>query len=215
MQNRPESVEGIVVTNEIKYLGLTITEDKNMLKLQNKMIQKAHNLANMTYSIIAKRCHKITIAKAYWKTVCLPSVLYGANVINFTENEIFKLQRIDDNVYRQIPGNPKYTQTCTLRGEVGGSSMMARVIEGRFMYLKSIIQPFQTRTQENANGEDCMNDLLKEIFRRMKANNLDWMKTTRKYLICANTTFKDLEALDCEDKEENQGLGHQAMEKRK
>lgn len=200
-EHKPESIEGIIVTKEIQYLGLTITEDRNLFKTQkNNMIQKARKLANMTYSIIAKSCHKITIGKTYWKNVCLPSILYGANIINFTEEEINKLQRIENSVFRQILGAPKYAQTCTLRGEVGASSMLARVIEGRFMYLKSIIQTFQTRSQENANREeDCRNDLLKEVFRRMKDNNLDWMKTTRKYLISTNITFRDLERMDCED----------------
>lgn len=77
---------------------------------------------------------------------------------------------------------------------------MAKVIEGRVMYLKSIIQPFRTRAQENVNREeDCRNYLLKKIFRRMKVNNFDWMKTTRKYLTCTNTTLEDLETMDCED----------------
>ena len=66
----PDSVEGIQVTDKIKYLGLTITNKKDIFKEQkDNMISKAQKLANMTFSVIAKSCHKITIGKTYWKSV--------------------------------------------------------------------------------------------------------------------------------------------------
>ena len=201
MEQTPESIEGISVTNEIKYLGITITNKRNMFQEQkNKTIHKAQRLANMTYSVIARSCHKITIGKAYWKSVCLPSILYGASILNFTENEINKLQTIENGVYRQILGAPKYAQTCTLRGEVGASSMKARIIEGRFMFLKSIIEIYKTKTQENANREeDNRNKLMKEILRKTKLNFLNWMKTTTKHFTCIDMTYNDIETLDREE----------------
>lgn len=61
-----ESIEGINVTDEIKYLGLTITNKRDLFKAQkNSIIQKAQKLANMTFSITAKSCHKITIGKVF------------------------------------------------------------------------------------------------------------------------------------------------------
>lgn len=150
----------------------------------------------MTFSIIAKSCHKITIGKVYWKSVCLPSILYGTNILNFTETEINKLQIIENSVYRQILGAPKYAQTCTLRGEVGASSMKTRIIEGRLLYLKSIIEPYCTRNQNNITREENnRNSLVKEILRRTKANYLNWMKTTTKYLETIKLTYNNIKAL--------------------
>ena len=76
----------------------------------------------------------------------------------------------------------------TLRGEVGASSMKARIIEGRFMFLKSIIETYKTKTQENANREeDNRNKLMKEIgLRKTKLNFLNWMETTTKHFTCIN-----------------------------
>ena len=48
-------------TSDTPYPGLTITDARK----NNNMIQKAQRLANMTYSIIARTCHKLTIGKAY------------------------------------------------------------------------------------------------------------------------------------------------------
>ena len=35
----------------------------------------------MTYSVIAKSCHKILTGKTYWKNIALPAILYGTSVI--------------------------------------------------------------------------------------------------------------------------------------
>ena len=70
-----------------------------MFKTQkSEMIAKAQNLANLTYSIIEKSCNKIMIGKTYWKSVALPSILYGVNIIQLTETEIEKLQSIENGV---------------------------------------------------------------------------------------------------------------------
>ena len=84
------------------------------------MINQAQRLANLTYSIIARSCHKVIIGQSFWKNVCLPAVLYGTNILNITEKEIEKLQAIENSGYRQILGAQKYAHICTLR-EVGAS----------------------------------------------------------------------------------------------
>lgn len=170
MKEQPENIENIKVTEKIKYLGLEIDNKRNYFKSQKKNImEKAQRLANVTYSVIAKSCNKIIIGKTYWKTLVLPSVLYGTNIINLTETEINKLQRIENGVYRQILGAPKYTACCTLRGEIGASSMKTRMINGRVQFIKNI--------------QEGKNELLKEILRDMKEDgNYSWMKVTNKYL---------------------------------
>ena len=70
MEDKPEEIEGIKVTESIKYLGIEIEGKKNMFKKQRKsMIEKAEKLSNMTYSVIAKSCHKLLIGKTYWKNI--------------------------------------------------------------------------------------------------------------------------------------------------
>lgn len=49
--------------------------------------------------------------------------------VNVTETEIQKLQTMENSVYRKILGAPKFAQACTLRGEVGASSMKTRIRE--------------------------------------------------------------------------------------
>ena len=54
MRNQPEQIEDIQVAEEIKYLGITLTNNKNVFTKQKKqIIENAQKLANLTYSIRA------------------------------------------------------------------------------------------------------------------------------------------------------------------
>ena len=80
-----------------------------------------------------------------------------------------KLQRIENNVYRQIMGAPRYTQETALRGEIGASSMQARIMITRIIYYQYILK-----------GKS--NDLLKRIGEEMKAGGDKWVKETEEYM---------------------------------
>lgn len=126
---------------EIKNLGVTFNNAKNCFKTHKEnMIKKARNLANMTYSIVHKSCNKLLIGKTYWKSVALPTILYGAEILNLTEKDIKTLECIENSVYRQILGASKYTPVCCLRGEIGASSMKARITKRRLLFLNAVMK---------------------------------------------------------------------------
>ena len=166
MENKPEEIEGIQVKESIKYLGVEIEGKRNMfMKQKSNMIKKAEKLSNMTYSIIAKSCHKIMIGKTYWKNVALPAILYGTAVINITETEVKRLQQIENGVGRKILGAPKYAAVTTLRGEIEMSEMRTRRAEARLRYAKAI--------------EEGKNELLKKILGKIKSDvSNKWMRET-------------------------------------
>ena len=142
--NKKESfgtIGGIEETDEIKYLGIKITNKRNMFKehLQNQY-KKAKKFENMTFSMIESSCDRMTVGKAYWKNVCMPSIIYGFNIIKINNAQINKLQIIENNVYRKILKAPIYTPVETLRGEIGSSQMKTRIIKGKILYWKSIVE---------------------------------------------------------------------------
>jgi hypothetical protein len=158
-------------------------------KHKDNMFKKAQKLANTTYSVIARSCNKLMIGKTYWKTLVLPSILYGNSLISFPEKDIERLQRIENSVYRHILGAPSYAPICTLKGEVGASNMKSRIIKDRIMYLKSIY-----------DGE---NELLKEIVREMLTNESKWMKITKKYMDEIGIRVGELRSLKKEELKEH------------
>ena len=50
-------------------------------------------MANITYSVIERSCNKLLIGKTFWKSIVLPSVFYGTNIIYLTEDNINELQQ--------------------------------------------------------------------------------------------------------------------------
>ena len=84
-----QEIEGIPVKEETKYLGVKITDKKDLFKEQRKQaLEKAQRMANMTFGVINKSCNKLLIGKTFWKNLALPSILYGMNVITLSETEI-------------------------------------------------------------------------------------------------------------------------------
>lgn len=183
-KDKPESIRGIEVTDEIKYLGITVTDKEDCFrKHKEKVIERARVMANMTYPVIKQSCNKILIGKTYWKSVVLPSLLYGASILGYTDTEMKKLQIIENAVYRTILGAPRYAQVCTLRGEVGASSMESRIRGSQIKYIKYILE-----------NEDhgLLNRILQE--RREKLNNY-WLQSSELFMEKMNVTYGQLKVL--------------------
>ena len=169
MKEQPEQIEGIKVVDRIKYLGIEIDNKRNYFKTQRiKILEKARKLANMTYAVIEKSCNKLLIGKTYWKSVALPSILYGINVINLSEDDIKSLQTIENSVYRAILGAPDYAPNSTLRSEIGASLMKTRIINTRINYMKRMCE-------RNKLLGLILHDLILE-------QNTKWIKVSMKYL---------------------------------
>ena len=117
LKDQPEYLGNIKVVPNVKYLRIEIDNIRNYFKTQrDKIIQKSQKLANITYSVIERSCNKLLIGKTFWKSIVLPSILYGTNIINLTEDNINELQKIENSVYKSILGAAHYSPNVTLRG---------------------------------------------------------------------------------------------------
>ena len=181
LKEQPEYIEDIEVVSKIKYLGIEIDNKKNYFKSQrNNIVEKARKMANMTYSIIEKGCNRLLIGKTYWKSIALPSILYGVNVINLSEEDIDDLQKIENSVYRTILNAPQYAPNSTLRSEIGSSLMKKRIMNGRINFMKSIL-----------NGR---NKLLENILHKLLLDNdTKWIQKSRKYMDVVKLKATDIE----------------------
>merc|ERR1711972_190554 len=175
-----EEIQGIKTTNEIKYLGLTVTNNRdcfNNQKQHNK--DEATKYSNIIPAIIYRSCNRLLIGKTYWKNIILPKILYGSEIINYTKTDIEALQQSENRAYRYIFQATKNTPVATLRGEVGASSQIARDMKTKLKYIKHLME------QENS--------LLCTIFEDMYKNTLsEWINTIRAYLKTLNITLSEL-----------------------
>lgn len=99
------------------------------------MLKKAKEITDMIYPVIKQRCSKLVTGKTFWTSIALPSILYVVNVINVTKQERDQLQKVENSVYRMIPGAPSYTQEAALKGEIGAATMKARILQGQWKYM--------------------------------------------------------------------------------
>ena len=81
-----ESIENIKVTDQIKYLGVIITNKRNFLLEQKKrIVQEANKYANIMPSVTRRSCNKILIGSTYWKSIVLPTIMYAQEIICYTK----------------------------------------------------------------------------------------------------------------------------------
>ena len=158
MKEKPREIAGIKVWDRMKYLGVTINDSRKLFRVHKTlMMEKANKMANITHSVIARSCSKLLIGKVYWKSIALPGILYGANIIDFTKEEIKQLQRIENSVGRKILGAPGYAQEAAIRGEIGISSMKSRIMEGQIKYAQYVI-----RGEGNAVLERVVDEMISQ-----------------------------------------------------
>ena len=89
VREQHEHLRNIKVVQIMKYIGMEINNKRNNFKTQRgKIVDNARNIANITYSVIEKRCNKLLIGKTFWKSIALPSLLYGTNIISLSDDNI-------------------------------------------------------------------------------------------------------------------------------
>ena len=180
-------IEGIQVTDTIKYLGITIDNKKELFESHKKdILKRAKTFSNMMYLVTGKCVNKMLIGKTYWKNLILPSLLYGTGVMTFKAKEISKLQIAENTAYRNILEARRNTPISALRGEIGSSLMETRIMESKLLFTKHILEGSNNLTKQ----------ILKES--RMKKNNI-YNRTLSKYLKKLNIYYEELNSLSKEN----------------
>ena len=159
------------MVERFKYLGAEVEANRDCFRLNRvSRINLAHKMSNVTYSVISRACERMLIGKVYWKSVVLPGVLSVAEVMPWNENELDKLQRIENGVWRKVLRAPDCTAIAALQGEIGCSSVRARDIKIKLMFAKHLVE-----------GE---NSFTKMALEKMKTTGRGgrWYKLVSKYL---------------------------------
>ena len=182
-KEKPDKIGDIQVVKKIKYLGVEVTDEKDLFKLHRKeKLEKIEVLTNMTHGIIKKSCNRLIIGKAYLKSVVIPNILYGSAIIDWNRGEEHRLQVKQNEICRKMVNAPKYCAIPALRGEIGLSNMRTRLIQSRLQYVNQI--------KNNNNG------LLKNVLEGLEEVDNDWKNRLKEYCEVAeidsieNTTKK-------------------------
>lgn len=166
-----DNISGVKITNEIRYLGINITNKRRCFKnFKATKINEARRLSNTTAAVVARSSNRLLIGKTFWKQVAMPKFLHCQGIIPYTKSELDALQRAENKTYRILLRAPNYTPNSFLKGEVGSTSMKNRDIKAKLLYVKHIM--------DHPN-----NNLLRHCFlHKLETCKDKWTKTILKYL---------------------------------
>ena len=120
-------------TDEYKYLGVSVNV-KGCIKAKSEKIFKANQWYGRLASIARYRANKYLVVRELWKGMAVPSIMYGMNVLNWTECELQKLEVIQNKVGRIALGANRYASVEAIRGDMGWSTFSERNMKGCIMY---------------------------------------------------------------------------------
>ena len=170
-ENRPVEVGGIKVVSKIKYLGVTVTDDRDCFKEhKEECVLKAMKMVNNLYAILGNCCNRLLIGKTFWKGLAMPGFMYASEVMYFTKQELNNLQKINNQAHRYMLQVPIYTACEALRGEVGASTTVSRDMKNKLLFVKHAL-------------DDNTNELLKKIMaEQLDKMDTKWIKQVWNYL---------------------------------
>ena len=98
-------------------------------------LKKAKKKANEVISQIKKSYDKVTVGKAIWKLIMIAGLLFGKAVVVTAKSTIDKIQAVENRVWKYLLGLGGYTTVESLRGEIGASMMVTRIMETMLLFV--------------------------------------------------------------------------------
>ena len=158
----------IARVSEYKYLGCKINERGCELEKTEKLF-KANQWFGRLSSVARFRANKYECIRGLWKFVGVPGIMYGMNVMNWTETDVAKLEVIQTKIGRVALGGNKYVGVEAVRGDMGWSMFNERLSKAIIMYKVRIERMDDERWVKRVHAWNIRKSKWeKECFRRAK-----------------------------------------------
>ena len=80
------------------------------------------------------------MGKTLWKSLAVQYLLYASPVMNYSRENINNIQVVENGVYRYLMDMTGYATNAALKGEIGASKVITRVIESRLVFIKGLLE---------------------------------------------------------------------------
>ena len=120
-------------TGEYKYLGIWMSQD-GCNRAKNEKISMANQWVGRLGSAARMRASKYDVLREVWKSVAVPSIMYGMEVQAWNESEIEKLEVGQNRVARMALNAPRWAAVEALRGDMGWSTFRERYVKATMRY---------------------------------------------------------------------------------
>ncbi|XP_063877492.1 uncharacterized protein LOC135109778 [Scylla paramamosain] len=118
---------------EYKYLGMWMSPS-GCAKAKNEKISMLNQWVGRLGSAARMRASKYDVLREVWKSVAVPCIMYGMDVIAWNESEIDKLEVGQNKVARMALSAPRCTAVEALRGDMGWSTFRERLTKATLRY---------------------------------------------------------------------------------
>lgn len=135
LDNPPDHIEGMQVVDEIIHPGIIITNNRNIFHKQENNDRK--RTSTEYYGILYKseKLPQNNHRKNLLENICLPLVLYGDNIMNFTE----KKRDVTNNRKQCLQTNIGSPKVCTKEHTDRWSPTKIKVIACNFGVLHRVM----------------------------------------------------------------------------
>ncbi|XP_050705903.1 uncharacterized protein LOC126991179 [Eriocheir sinensis] len=120
-------------TEEYKYLGVWM-EVNGCGRAKNVKISMANQWVGRLGSAARMRASKYDVIREVWKSVAVPSIMYGMDVMTWNDSEIEKLEVGQNRVARMALNAPRFAAVEALRGDMGWSTFRERLVKATLRY---------------------------------------------------------------------------------
>ncbi|VDI59356.1 Hypothetical predicted protein [Mytilus galloprovincialis] len=127
--------------SETKHLGLVRETPKNKLNIEDRLKTARKTVyAMLGPGLHARKGMSPIVALKVWQTYAIPRCLYGIEIMNYTKTDILKLERLQQQVCRQIQGLPNRTANAATYVMLGVEPIQATVDRLVLTFFGGIIQ---------------------------------------------------------------------------
>ena len=123
----------IGMTKEYMYLGVNVNQ-KGCEKTKALSLSKANQWLGILGSAARVRASKYEVLREVWKSVAVPGIMYGMDVIAWNDGELDKLEVVQNRIARLALGAPRWTAVEALRGDMGWSTFNERRMKAALRY---------------------------------------------------------------------------------
>ncbi len=128
-------------TEDYKYLGVTIDMSRKATKRQmEKAVKKASQMTGRIKATVQGGLAKTLIGSELWEKQAIPSILFGAEILQFTKKNMDDIEVAQNRMARELLGASPQVAVEALRGELGWWPTAHRVARTQLSYLGHLIR---------------------------------------------------------------------------
>jgi hypothetical protein len=188
--------QAIVNTNQIKYLGIDLSSNySNVAHIERRKKAVANSIANLTTAGIFNSKLSTQTKLRLYITYLKPLIAYGSEIINYNENELKEMKKLDGNTLKKIIGLSKNCVSTPLYNALGADTTRESIYKQQLKFINRaqqnlFVQKFIIETRKINNFSGVIGHLNKvigsdnhqpiELFNVSIGNKLNTMERTRR-----------------------------------